>query len=166
MQIRLAKQQDAKGILSIYNIEVLTSAATFDLVPRSIEEQMAWLSEHSGAYPALVAEEDSEIIGFASLSPYRPRPAYATSTENSIYVHRDHRKKGVGKLLMQEIIRLAKVYGFHTIIARINDTQEASIALHTALGFSQVGVEKEIGRKFGKWHDVMTMQLLLVSDPQ
>ena len=164
MQIRLAKHHDAEGILSIYNREVLSSSATFDLVPRGIEEQEAWLSEHSGAYPAIVAEKDSEIIGFASLSPYRPRPAYSTSTENSIYVHKDHRKEGVGKLLMQEIIELAKIYGFHTIIARINDTQEASIALHRSLGFFKVGVEKEIGRKFGKWHDVMTMQLLLETD--
>jgi len=161
MEIRLAVDQDADEILAIYNHEVLSSAATFDLVPRTFAEQMDWLRDHSGVYPAIVAVDDLQIVGFASLSPYRPRPAYATTTENSIYVRADHRRQGIGRLLLGEIISLAKSYGFHTIIARINGNHEASIALHGALGFHKIGIEREIGRKFGKWQDVMVMQVLL-----
>ncbi len=161
MELRAAIEQDADEILAIYNSEVLSSAATFDLVPRTFEEQVEWLRAHSGAYPALVAVDGEQIVGFASLSPYRPRPAYSTTTEDSIYIKQGYRGSGLGKLLLGEIISLAKIHGFHTIIARINAAHEASIGLHGSLGFSKVGIEREIGRKFGKWQDVMVMQLLL-----
>ncbi len=161
MEIRLATLRDADEILAIYNHEVLSSTATFDLVPRTFDEQVDWLIDHSGAYPAVVAVDNSQVVGFASLSPYRPRPAYATTTENSIYVRTDYRRQGVGKLLLCEIISLARSHGFHTIIARINGNHEASIALHGALGFRQIGIEQEIGRKFSQWQDVMIMQILL-----
>ncbi len=161
MELRAATEQDADEILAIYNGEVLSSAATFDLVPRTLEEQIEWLRAHLGAYPALVGVDDGQVVGFASLSPYRPRPAYSTTTEDSIYIKQGYRGKGLGKVLLGEIVSLAKIHGFHTIIARINASHEASIALHSSLGFSKVGIEREIGRKFGKWQDVMIMQLLL-----
>jgi phosphinothricin acetyltransferase len=101
------------------------------------------------------------VLGFASLSAYRDRPAYSTTVEDSVYVHRDHRGQGVGRVLLTEICRLATVHGFHAVMARIADAQSPSIALHRACGFELVGIEREVGRKFGRWLDVALMQKLL-----
>lgn len=161
MQIRLARLGDAEAIRAIYNVEVTTSTVTFDLEPRSLEAQQQWLSQRSGAHAVLVAEEAGEVIGFASLSPYRDRPAYRTSVEDSVYIHRDHHGRGVGRALMTELVEVATSHGFHTMLARIVAGHEASIGLHRAVGFEVVGVEREVGRKFGKWLDVVVMQRLL-----
>src|SRR5665213_3159915 len=162
MQLRLATLSDAEAIRTIYNAEVTGSTATFDLVPRNPEEQLVWLTEHGGAYPAIVAEDDAGVItGFGSISIYRDRPAYATSVENSVYVGADHRGSGIGRALLIELIRLATQHGFHTMVARIGDDNAASIALHQACGFELVGVEREIGRKFGHWLDVWVLQRML-----
>ena len=159
--IRPAELADADAISEIYNPEVLEGTATFDLVPRTPDEQRAWLIDRSGAHVVIVMEVDGDIVGFASLSPFRSRPAYATTVENSVYVHRAHRGQGIAKALMVELIEIARRHGFHSMIARIADSQAASLALHDALGFELVGVEREVGRKFGRWLDVSVMQLLL-----
>ncbi len=91
MLARLATIDDAEATRSIYNLEVTESTVTFDLVPRSLEEQRVWLTARSGAHAVLVAEDAGEVIGFASVSPYRDRPAYSTSVEDSVYVRRDQR---------------------------------------------------------------------------
>lgn len=162
MKIRPATLTDAEDIARIYNAEVTGSTATFDLVPRSLEEQRAWLIDRSGAHAVLVAEtDDGAIAGFASLSPFRTRPAYATTVENSVYVDPDHRLQGVGLDLLRAIVETARSHGFHSVIARIADAQEASVRLHERAGFEVVGVEREIGRKFNRWLDVTVMQLLL-----
>lgn len=157
----MARLADAEEIRAIYNVEVATSTATFDLTPRTLAEQEAWLREHSGAYPAIVAVEDGEVIGFAALSPFRDRPAYATTVEDSVYVRADRQGRGVGKALLTELLRLAAAHGFHAVIARIGGHNEASIALHRSCGFEIVGVEREVGRKFGRWLDVVEMQRLV-----
>lgn len=159
--IRRATNADSEAIRSIYNVEVLDSTVTFDLVVRSAEEQAVWMTQHSGVYPVVVAEIDGKVVGFACLSPYRPRPAYATSAEDSVYVDRDHRGEGVGKALLGEVVELARVHGFHAVMARIVGDHEASIALHRSFGFELVGIEREIGRKFSRWLDVALMQLLI-----
>ncbi|MGY6502704.1 MAG: N-acetyltransferase family protein [Acidimicrobiales bacterium] len=162
MTIRLATGEDSEGIRAIYNPEVLTSTVTFDLVPRTSADQRSWLLARSGAHAVVVAEsDDGEIIGFGSLSPYRDRPAYATSVEDSVYVHRDHQGTGVGRALLTELVALAGSHGFHTVMARIVGGHDASIGLHASLGFETVGVEREIGRKFNRWLDVVVMQRLL-----
>lgn len=162
MKVRLATIDDAEAIRSIYNREVTGSTVTFDLVPRSLEAQQDWLREHAGAHPAVVAENQAgEIAGFGSLSPYRSRPAYSTTVEDSVYVHHDHRGAGVGGLVLAELVRLAEVHGFHAVMARIVGGHKASIALHERCGFELVGIEREVGRKFGKWLDVALMQRLL-----
>jgi phosphinothricin acetyltransferase len=101
------------------------------------------------------------VIGFASLSPYKDRPAYSTTVEDSVYVRRDHRGKSLGTLMLTELIRLGRDHGFHTLIARIVGDHDASIALHRSCGFELVGTEREVGRKFNKWLDVVELQLLL-----
>lgn len=161
MEIRPATMDDAEAIRTIYNAEVTRSVHVFDLVARTLAEQQAWLADHSGVHPAIVAVDDGAVAGFGSLSPFRPRPAYATSVEDSIYVAAEHRGKGVGKLLLSELVRLAGDYGFHAVFGRIVGHNEVSIAVHRSCGFELVGVEKEVGRKFGQWLDVVEMQRLV-----
>ena len=161
MRVRMANIDDVEPTRTIYNLEVTESTVTFDLVPRTSEEQRSWLTARSGAHAVLVAEDNAEVVGFASLSPFRDRPAYSTTVEDSVYVRRDQRGNGVGKLLLAELVTLATSHGFHAMIARIVGGHEASIALHRALGFEIVGTEREVGRKFGRWLDVVEMQLLL-----
>lgn len=162
MRTRLIERRDAEAVRDIYNVEVLESTVTFDLVPRSVADQLVWIDEHAGGHPAIVAVDDQEtVVGFASLTPYRPRPAYATTVEDSVYVRRDQRGAGVGRLLLADLIDLARDHGFHSAIARIVGGHDASIALHRACGFEQIGIEREVGRKFGKWLDVVLMQKLL-----
>lgn len=133
----------------------------FDLVARTLEDQLAWIDRHQGAHPAVVAADGAQVVGFASLSPYRERPAYNTTVEDSVYVRGDQRGRGVGRLLLDEVVALARQHGFHTVIGRIVATNEASIALHRACGFELVGVEREVGRKQGQWLDVAVVQKLL-----
>jgi phosphinothricin acetyltransferase len=162
VQTRLASPADAEAIRAIYNAEVVGSTVTFDMVPRTREEQLAWLVTHSGAHPAIVAVEgEGSVVGFGSLSPYRSRPAYSTTVEDSVYVHPDHRGHSVGRLLLEDLVRLSAAHGFHAMMARIVGGHEVSIALHRACGFELVGIEREVGRKFGQWLDVALMQRLL-----
>ena len=163
MKVRLATLDDAEAIRAIYNPEVLESTVTFDLVPRTLEDQQRWLDEHSGAHPAVVAIDGESVVGFGSLSEYKPRPAYRTSVEDSVYVHRAYQGRGVGKVLLSSLLDLAVDHGFHAVFARIVGDHEASIALHAGLGFELVGREKEVGRKFGQWLDVVIMQKLLTN---
>lgn len=161
MDIRLATLDDAESIAAIYNLEVETSTATMDLVTRTIQGQREWLTARSGALSALVAVHESEVIGFASLSPYKERAAYRTTVEDSVYVRRDRHGQGVGKALLSHLIDVARVSGFHAIMARIESTRDPSIALHRSCGFAVVGTEREVGRKFSRWLDVTLMQKLL-----
>ena len=161
MDVRLATLADAEAIRAIYNREVTSSTVTFDLVPRSAGDQREWLDQHAGAHPAVVAVDGADVVGFGSLSPYRSRPAYATTVEDSVYVHHDARGRGVGRLVLSELLHRATDHGFHAVMARIVDGHEASISLHTSCGFGLVGVEREIGRKFGRWLDVALMQRLI-----
>ena len=108
-----------------------------------------------------MAVEGDEIVGFGSLSPYKERPAYSTSVEDSVYVHRQHQGKGVGRALLGALVAAAQASGFHAVFARIVGHHEASIALHAGLGFELVGTEREVGRKFGTWLDVVVMERLL-----
>lgn len=161
MLIRPAVIGDAPALRSIYNVEVATSTATFDLVARSLEDQQRWITDRSGAHVALVAEIDETVVGFGSLSPYKERPAYATSVEDSVYVEREHHGQGVGRALLTELVSTAEMHGFHAVIARIVGDHAASIGLHHAIGFEQVGREREVGRKFGRWLDVVIMERVL-----
>ncbi len=162
MDLRLATLEDAGAIREIYNLEIMTSTATFDLVPRTLDEQRTWQAERSGARAVVVAVDDGGgVQGFGSLSPWRDRPAYATSVEDSVYVQRDQQGRGVGRAVLAELVTVATAHGFHTIVARIVGGHEASIALHRAGGFDVIGTEREVGRKFGRWLDVVLMQRLL-----
>jgi phosphinothricin acetyltransferase len=159
--VRLATIDDAEAIRSIYNVEVESHTSTFDITPRSIEEQRNWVAERSGVFSAVVATVEGTVVGFGSLSPYKDRAAYRPTVENSVYVSRAHGRLGIGRVLMDHLISLARESGFHSIVARIEAGSEPSRALHAAAGFELVGVEREVGRKFGRWLDVAVMQLVL-----
>jgi phosphinothricin acetyltransferase len=161
--VRAATIADAAAIVEIYNREVTETTATFDLVPRTLEQQQDWLLQRSGAFAAIVAvdAETKRVVGFASLSPYKERAAYRTTVEDSVYVHRDFGGRGVGKLLMEHLIGVARESGFHSIIARIEASGSVSRSLHATCGFELVGIEREVGRKFNRWLDVAVMQRLI-----
>lgn len=172
--VRPARLSDAAAIAEIYNHEVLSTTATFDLVPRTIAEQEAWITARTGAFPALVAVEsttvalsgpgrpaEGEVVGFTSLSPYRERAAYRTSVEDSVYVRRDRAGRGIGTMLLSTLLDHAASSGFHAVFARIEASGAASRALHERCGFRLVGIEREVGRKFNRWLDVAVMQCLL-----
>ncbi len=161
MEIRLATQADAEAVARIYNHEATRERTTFDLRPRSVAEQREWLAERSGAHSVIVAATGGEVVGFASLSPYRTRPGYNTSVESSVFVRRDSHRLGIGRALLGRLVELAAEHGFHSMIARIAGENEASVQLHERCGFELVGVEREVGRKFGRWLDVTVMQRLL-----
>ncbi len=162
--VRPAVAADAEAIRAVYNYEVENTTATFDLVPRTLDEQRQWLTARSGAFTALVAaprEAPTDVVGFASLSPYKERAAYRTTVENSIYVRRDAHGRGIGRFLLEHLLDVAESSGFHSVMARIEMAGEASQALHRACGFELVGVEREVGRKFNRWLSVALMQCLL-----
>jgi phosphinothricin acetyltransferase len=161
MLTRLATTDDAEAMRIIYNAEVVGTTVTFDMVARTREDQLAWLAEHRGAHPAIVAVDVGVVVGFASVSPYRSRPAYSTTVEDSVYVGSEHRGQGIGRLLLADLMTVAASHGFHAVMARIVGGHAASIALHKSCGFELVGVEREVGRKFGRWLDVALMQRLL-----
>jgi L-amino acid N-acyltransferase len=161
MLLRLATVDDAEPMRVIYNYEVENTTATFDLVTRSLADQREWLAERSGAFAAVVAVVDDEVVGFASLSPYKERAAYRTTVEDSVYVRRDCQGKGIGKALLSEMVEVARRHGFHSVMARIEASGEASVALHRSCGFALVGIEREVGRKFNRWLDIALMQRLV-----
>jgi phosphinothricin acetyltransferase len=161
ISIRHAEERDAEAIRSIYNYEVEHETATFDLVPRSLEDQLEWQRARTGAFCVYVAELDGEVVGFGALSPYKERAAYRTSVEDSVYVRRDLGRQGIGRAMLSHLLEAAENGGFHAVMARITTLSEGSIALHEALGFQLVGIERQIGRKFNKWLDVALMQCLL-----
>lgn len=162
VHVRLARIDDAEPIRAIYNREVTGSTVTFDLVPRTLAEQVRWLQDRSGAHAAVVAVDGNDrVVGFGSLSPYKDRPAYRTTVEDSVYVGADSQGQGVGRALLTSLVELAMSHGFHAMMGRIVGGHEASIALHRSVGFEVVGTEREVGRKFGRWLDVVVMQRLL-----
>ena len=164
MEIRLARPGDAEEIRAIYNYEVRTSTSTFDLVERTAEAHKIWMAERSGAFSILVASDPASdgpsVVGFASLSPYKERAAYRGTVENSIYVADEHRGRGIADQLLGDLLETARTSGFHSVVARIGGGNEASTALHAKHGFSVVGIERQVGRKFNRWVDVTVMQVV------
>jgi len=158
VNIRHLSSQDAEPLRQIYNHAVLSSTATLDLEPRSPSEQERWLELHLGIYPALVAVHDDHPIGYASISPFRPRAGYNSTIEDSVYIDPSFQGQGVGRLLLEALLATATSLGFHSCIAHIVADHSASLKLHLGCGFRLVGVEQEIGRKFGRWIDMAILQ--------
>lgn len=159
--IRAATVADLEAVNDIYNHYVLTSAATYQITPETIEARRAWFAAHDEQHPVIVAEVDGRILGWGSLSRLGEREAYDYSAGNSVYIHHEHHRRGIGAAILQELIQLARGSGHHTIVAHIDSEQAPSIALHERFGFVQVAYLKEVGFKFERWLDRIDMQLML-----
>lgn len=162
--VRLATLDDLPVIRAIYNHYVRTSTCTFQVEQETEQERLQWFTQRSGDHPVTVAEVAGTVAGWASLSPWKSRCAYARTAEVSVYVHHDHHRQGVGRALLADLIERARVIGHRTLIGGTCTEQEASVALQQSLGFTQAGLLRQVGNKFGRWLDVMYMQLILGAD--
>ncbi len=165
--IRAAATSDLPAITALYGREVLSGTATFELDPPSLTA-MTVRFESVGRHglPWLVAEVDGAFAGYAYLSPFRPRPAYRYGVEGSLYVEDAARGHGVGRVLLQALVDRARLLGLRHVMGAISDsaTRDASVRLHRALGFREVGAYRQVGWKFDRWLDVTLMQLDLAPD--
>jgi phosphinothricin acetyltransferase len=157
-RIRPAESKDAEKIAEIYNDAVLHSTATFDTEPKDAAERREWLAAHGSRHPVLVAEDESGILGWASLSAWSQRCAYEETVEFSVYLAPDARGKGLGFELSAAVLEAGRLAGAHTVLSRVVGESEASLKLHERLGFERVGVMKEVGFKFGRRLDVVLLQ--------
>lgn len=154
--------EDTQEILDIINYNILNSTALYDYKVRSYEQQKVLLEEKINKnFPVIIAELNGVVVGFGMYSEFRFREAYKFTVEHSVYVNKDFHGKGIGKLLLQELIELAKKQGLHTMIAVIDSENQSSIDFHEKFGFKTVGIIKESGFKFDRWLHSVFMQLIL-----
>lgn len=163
MKIREAKIEDLEQLLDIYNYEVMNGVATFDLMPKSIEEREVWFREHNvDNHPLYVAEVDNRVAGYASLSSYRAKEAYRMTVELSIYIGEKYRGQGIATALMGYILEDArKREDVHTVVSVITAGNQASRRLHEKFGFTFCGTIREVGMKFGEYRDIENYQLMV-----
>ena len=159
VHIRPAVASDLPAINDIYNHYVIHSTCTYQEEPESLEGRQRWFEEHGAGRPVLVAEAESRVVGWGSLSNYHDRSAFRHTAENSVYVHHACQRRGIGSLLLQELVVEARRLGIHVIVAAIDGGQKPSVELHAKFGFERVGHLKEVGFKFGRWLDVVYMEL-------
>ncbi|MDR3641837.1 MAG: GNAT family N-acetyltransferase [Humidesulfovibrio sp.] len=160
--IRAAQREDLPAILEIYNEAIRNTTAVYDYTPHTLAQRAAWYEQKLAAgYPLLACAEDAAVVGFATFGPFRAWAAYKYSVEHSLYVHKDHRRKGIGAALLRELLRLAETGGYATMIAGIDASNQGSRLLHEKFGFTEVGVIKRAGFKFGAWLDLCLYQCLL-----
>jgi phosphinothricin acetyltransferase len=158
LRIRDAVSADTEALLAIYRPFVLETSVSFELTPPSAAEFGQRIAAAQSQWAWLVAERDGALLGYAYGSAFRSRPAYRWSVETSAYVHAAHRGQGVGRALYERLLRLLADKGYCMAYAGIALPNEASVRLHEALGFRDVGVFRRAGRKFGQWHDVSWWQ--------
>ncbi len=157
--IRYAQAADLGAILDIYNDAILNTASVYYYKPHTIEDRLSWYERKvRDGFPVLVFEENNHVIGFATFGPFRVRPAYKYTVEHSVYVHKDHRRKGVGTRLMMDLIKIANERECATVVAGIDSSNEGSRVMHENLGFTNCGTIKRVGYKFGKWLNVTFYQ--------
>lgn len=156
-------QTHASAMLAILNEAIVNSTALYDYQPRSIDSMNAWFqAKKDGNYPVIGALDDAgRLMGFASYGSFRAWPAYKYSVEHSVYVERECRGRGLGRLLMQALIERAHAQQYHCLVGGIDMQNAASIALHEQLGFTHAGTIRQAGFKFGRWLDLGFYQLLL-----
>jgi L-amino acid N-acyltransferase YncA len=160
--IRNYQKSDTVAILDIINYNILNATALYDYTIRSLAQQESILeSKIQSGFPVIVAENNGEVVGFGMYSEFRFREAYKFTVEHSVYVNQTNQGLGIGKLLLTELIQLAKKQGLHTMIGVIDAENQNSIDFHHQFGFKTVGIIKESGFKFGRWLDSVFVQLIL-----
>lgn len=163
-RIREARETDIEQLTHIYNWAVENTTASFDLTPQTVEKRLEWFRHYGGAHPLIVAEIDGKVAGYSSLSKFREKEGYAKSVEISVYIDPEYHGKGIGTLLMKEIIERGRKLGHHVIVAGITAGNEISVKMHEKFGFKFCAHFKEVGYKFGQWQDCMFYQLMLNED--
>lgn len=164
IELRDATEADLPEILAITNDAIATSEAIWATSPRTLEERRDWMTDRQAKnFPVVVAVEGDTILGFASYGPFRAYEGYARTVEHSVYVSRQAQRRGIGRLLLEEMVRHAEKSGMHVLIGAITASNTASIALHRAAGFSESSPLPEMGRKFGRWLDLVFMYRLFES---
>src|SRR6201987_6228742 len=162
LEIRPAETADLEAMLAIYNDAILNTTAVYDYQPRPSDLQRQWFeAKQAQRLPVLVAVDNATIIGFGSFGPFRPWPAYQFTVENSLYVDSAFRRKGAGTALLASLVTAAHTAGYHTMVAGIDATNEASLALHRKAGFEPVAHFREVGWKFERWLDLVFMEWIL-----
>ncbi|MTV17045.1 MULTISPECIES: GNAT family N-acetyltransferase [Bradyrhizobium] len=162
MIIRPATEQDIPAITAIFNEAVANSNAIWTEKQDSDAERLAWMKARQAlGYPVLVAVEETTVLGYGTFGDFRAFPGYRYSVEHSVYIHADHRGRGLGRIIVDELIAAATALGKHVMIAGIDGGNPASLRLHAQAGFVEVARMPEVGRKFGRWLDLVFMQRLL-----
>jgi len=159
--IRPARRDDLAAINAIYNEEIRTGVATWDYEPWSLEARTRWFEEQEPEEPVLVVEVEGAVAGFGYLSWYRAKAGYRFTRENTVYIDPAHQRRGLGARLLEALVDQARSQGMRALIAQIETSNGASIALHERYGFVRLGIEREVGYKFDRWLDAQPMQLLL-----
>jgi phosphinothricin acetyltransferase len=156
------------AILAIINEAIVNTTAVYDYTPRPIESMTSWFEvKQRGNYPVIgIEDDDGQLLGFATYGSYRARPAYKYTVEHSVYVRKDQRGRGLGALLMRELIALARSDGYHVMVGGIDAENTGSIAFHEKLGFAYAGAIRQAGYKFGRWLDLTFYQLILDTPAQ
>lgn len=163
LHIRDATPDDLDAILDIFNDVIATSTAVYSLQPTTLAERRAWFDARRAAgFPVLVAEQGGEVRGFASFGDFRGTwPGYRYSVEHSVHVRADSRGRGVGRRLLESLFPRALAMGKHVMVGGVDADNAASLRLHEALGFERVAHFREVGRKFGRWLDLVFVQRCL-----
>jgi L-amino acid N-acyltransferase YncA len=162
-EIRPATEADVPFVTEIYKHAVLHGTATFELIPPDLAEMTRrFKALMDGGFPYLVASLDGGVVGYAYAGPYRPRPAYRFTVENSVYLDPSIHRRGIGLQLMQRLIAECEARGYRQMIAVIGDSANAgSIGVHSRTGFTMIGTHPDVGLKFGRWLDTVMMQRAL-----
>ncbi len=161
-KIRLATPDDLQQILQIVNHNILYSTAVYDYEERSLKDIEMWFADKQlKDWPVIVAEQSGQIAGYGTYGTFRTKEAFKYTVEHSVYVSEGYAGKGIGKLLLNELIKTAKQQGHHTMIGCIDADNKGSIDFHKKFGFTDAGTLKQVGFKFNRWLDMQFMQLLL-----
>jgi L-amino acid N-acyltransferase YncA len=165
IEIRSADAGDLAAITTIYNALLATTTHEWTEELHTVEERAEWLRNQAArGHPALVAVEDGEVLGWAGYGDFRDSirwPGYGLTVEHSIHVHRDHWRRGIGRMLLAALMDHARAAGKHVIVAGIDAANTQSIDFHARLGFAEVARMPEVGTKFGQWLDLVLMQRLV-----
>lgn len=164
--VRAGEERDLGELTRIYNHYVVGTPITFDVEPFTVEQRRPWLAAHPahGPHRLLVAEEEGRVVDYATSSPFRPKPAYSTSVETTVYLAPEHTGRGVGGRLYGALFEVLRAEGVHRALAGVALPNEASRRLHLRCGFRPVGVLEEVGRKFGRFWDVAWFQKPLAGE--